>query len=45
MNENFSDDDIERMTILQKVEIALEQIKNGEFLSEEEFDKEVDSWD
>jgi hypothetical protein len=46
MPEGFSlEDIIERMILLQKLEIAREQIRNGDYLTEEEFDKEVDSWD
>jgi len=44
--EGFSlEDIIERIILLQKIETAREQIKDGEYLTEEEFDKEVDSWD
>ncbi|WP_158994343.1 hypothetical protein [Mucilaginibacter sp. L196] len=44
--EGFSLDDIvERIILLQKLETAREQIKNGDYLTEEEFDKEVDTWD
>lgn len=39
------DDMVEQMILLQKIEAARQQIKNGEFLTEEEFDKEVDKWD
>ncbi len=46
MPEGFSlEDIIERMILLQKIEIAREQIRNGDYLTQEEFDKEVDSWD
>lgn len=44
--DKFSADEIiERIIILQKVEIAQQQIANGEFLTEEEMDKEIDSWE
>jgi Zn-dependent alcohol dehydrogenase len=39
------DDMVEQMILLQKIETARKQIENGEFLTEEEFDKEVDKWD
>ena len=42
----FSVDDIvSEIILLQKIELAREQIKNGEFLTEEELDKEVESWE
>jgi len=31
--------------LLQKLEIAREQIRNGDYLTQEELDKEVDTWD
>jgi hypothetical protein len=31
--------------ILEKIEIALKQLESGEFLTSEELDKEIDSWD
>jgi predicted transcriptional regulator len=34
----------EEAILLKKIEIALEQLKNGEFLTEDELDKEIDSW-
>ncbi len=36
---------IEKIILLQKIEMAREQFKNGEFLTEEEMEKEIDSWD
>jgi Zn-dependent alcohol dehydrogenase len=39
------DDMVEQMILLQKIETARKQIEDGEFLTEEEFDKEVDKWD
>ncbi len=46
MPENFTVDQIiEEIILMQKIEIAREQFKNGEFLTEEEMDKEIDSWD
>jgi len=46
MPEGFSlEDVIERMILLQKLEIAREQIRNGDYLTQEELDKEVDTWD
>jgi len=45
MPETFSVDDIvEEIILLQKIEIARKQVQNGEFLTEEELDKEVDQW-
>jgi hypothetical protein len=45
MPETFSVDDIvSEIILLQKIEIARAQIKSGEFLTEEELDKEIDSW-
>lgn len=45
MPENFSADDIiQEIILLQKIEIAEQQIANGEYLTEEEMDKEIDSW-
>ena len=45
MPERFSVDDlIGEIILLQKIEIAREQVKNGEFLTEDEMDKEIDSW-
>jgi len=45
MPETFSVDDIvEEIILLQKIEIARKQIQNGDFLTEEEFDKETDKW-
>jgi len=45
MPETFSIDDlIEEIMLLQKIEIARQQIKDGDFLTEEELDKEIDTW-
>jgi hypothetical protein len=45
MPETFSVDDIvEEIILLQKIEIARKQVQDGEFLTEEELDKEVDQW-
>jgi hypothetical protein len=46
MPETFTVDDIvEEIILLQKIEIARKQVKDGEFLTEEELDKEIDHWD
>lgn len=46
MPDTFSVDDIVgEIILLQKIEIARQQIENGEFLTEEELDKEIDQWD
>lgn len=46
MPDTFSVDDIvEEIILLQKIEIARQQVRDGDFLTEEEFDKEIDSWD
>jgi Zn-dependent alcohol dehydrogenase len=46
MPETFSVDDIvEEIILLQKIEMARKQIRNGEFITEEELDKEIDQWD
>jgi hypothetical protein len=43
--DNFSVDEIiEEIMLLQKIEMARQQIRNGDFLTEEEFDKETDKW-
>ncbi|MBW4888142.1 hypothetical protein KXQ82_00380 [Mucilaginibacter sp. HMF5004] len=45
MPEDFSADElIEKIILLQKVEIGRQQIKDGESLTEEEMDKLIDSW-
>jgi predicted transcriptional regulator len=45
MPNTFSVDDlVEKIILLQKIEEAQQQIKNGEFYTEEEIDREVDSW-
>ena len=40
-----ADDLIERLVILQKVEIAQQQVHDGKVITEEEMDKRIDSWD
>ncbi|RYU86887.1 hypothetical protein EWM62_17200 [Mucilaginibacter terrigena] len=46
MPDTFSVDDlVEKIIILQKIEIARKQIENGEFLTEEELDAEIEKWD
>jgi predicted transcriptional regulator len=43
--ENFSIDDlIDKIIITNKIQIALEQIERGEYLTEEELDEEVKKW-
>jgi hypothetical protein len=45
MPESFSADDIiERIILLQKIEIGKQQIKDGNSLTEDEMDKLIDSW-
>jgi len=45
MPESFSVDDIvEKIILLQKVEMGKQQIKDGNSLTEEEMDKLIDSW-
>lgn len=45
MPDTFSVDDIvEEIILLQKIEIARKQVQDGEFLTEEELDKEIDQW-
>jgi predicted transcriptional regulator len=45
MPDSFSADDIiEEIILLHKIEMAEQQIANGEFLTEEEIRKEIDSW-
>jgi len=43
-NEFTIDDIVEQMILLQKIETARKQYQNGEFLTAEELDKEIDSW-
>ncbi|MGY4535927.1 hypothetical protein ACVW0P_000321 [Mucilaginibacter sp. UYNi724] len=46
MPDTFSVDDlVGEIILLQKIEIARKQVQNGEFLTEEELDTEVDKWD
>jgi replicative DNA helicase len=45
MPETFTVDDlIEEIYLLQKLEKARKQIADGDFLTEEEADKEIDRW-
>ncbi len=45
MPETFSIDDlVEKVILLQKIESAQQQIKNGEFYTEEDIDRGIDSW-
>jgi hypothetical protein len=45
MPENFSTEDlIDEILLLQKIEAAQQQVKDGEFLTEEELDSEMDKW-
>jgi anti-sigma28 factor (negative regulator of flagellin synthesis) len=45
MPNTFSIDDlVEKIILLQKVEEAQQQIKNGEFYTWEEVKEEMDSW-
>lgn len=45
MPETFSVDDIvEEIFLLNKIEKAREQVNNGQFVSEDEMDQEIDSW-
>jgi hypothetical protein len=45
MPDIFSVDDlVEEVILLQKIEIGKKQILDGDFLTEEELNKEVDSW-
>jgi hypothetical protein len=46
MPETFSVDDmVDELILLQKIERAKKEIANGDFLTEEELDKEIDKWD
>ncbi|RYE25185.1 MAG: hypothetical protein EOP42_21640 [Sphingobacteriaceae bacterium] len=45
MPDMFSIDDlVEKVILLQKIEQAKEQVKNGEVYTEEEMDQEINSW-
>lgn len=35
---------IEQIILLQKIEISREQFKNGDFISEDDLDNEIESW-
>lgn len=46
MPETFSVDDIVgELILLQKIEKAKKQFRDGEYITEEELDAEVDQWD
>ncbi|MDB4925182.1 hypothetical protein [Mucilaginibacter sp.] len=46
MPDTFSVDDIVgEIILLQKIEIARKQVKEGDFLTDEELEKEIDKWD
>ena len=46
MPESFSVDDIvEEIFILNKVEKAREQVRNGQYITEDELDRDVNSWE
>ena len=46
MHETFSVDDlVGEIILLQKIEIARKQVQDGNFLTEDELDKEIDKWD
>jgi len=38
------DDLVGKIILLQKIEKAKEQVRNGDFLTEEEMDDEIRSW-
>ncbi len=43
--DRFSMDELfEKMYVIEKIERGLEEMSNGETISEEELDKEIDSW-
>ncbi|MES2809334.1 MAG: hypothetical protein V4619_11945 [Bacteroidota bacterium] len=45
MPDIFSSEDlIGEIILLQKIEIARKQVQEGDFLTDEEFGKEIDSW-
>jgi hypothetical protein len=45
MPEEISLDElIDRLIVLEKIEAAQQQIKNGESMSDEELDKEMEKW-
>lgn len=39
-----SEDLIGEIILLQKLEVARKEVQNGDFLTDEEFGKEIDSW-
>ena len=40
----FELSETEKATLLDKIELARNQIKNGEFLTSEELEKEMETW-
>jgi len=45
MPDTFSVDDIVgEIILLQKIEIARKQVQDGDFLTEEELDEEINQW-
>ena len=43
--EKFSMDELfEKMYVIEKIEIGLEQSKKGQTISEDELDKEIEKW-
>jgi hypothetical protein len=45
MPETFSIDELAgKIILLQKIEKAREQVRNGQFLTEEEMDEEIRGW-
>jgi anti-sigma28 factor (negative regulator of flagellin synthesis) len=46
MPDEFTENDLfEKVILMQKVEQAKQQIEAGDFLTEEEFNREIDLWD
>ncbi|GAA3970122.1 hypothetical protein [Mucilaginibacter dorajii] len=45
MPDTFSVDDVvEEIILLQKIEIAKKQVQDGDFLTEDELDAEIEKW-
>jgi hypothetical protein len=45
MPDTFSVDDVvEEIILLQKIEIARKQVQDGDFLTEDELDAEIEKW-
>jgi hypothetical protein len=43
--DRFSMDELfEKMYVIEKIEKGLEQVRNGETVSEEDLDEEIESW-